>query len=332
VARRLTPSCLQRPEFRAARIVVPTGSGHDARVDYAEARTTFLCAPTEDRPAPQLPDSPALRLRDAAEPIATISFWSPAVNERFAALGLNFLTGYVWGRSAPMGEPTPPVVAAAFAVFEPGLIAGLYEGARGAASRNDVLAAREEGTVATLAELLPEADVAPAVALLRRAVDAVAVDVAGRPLFAGLLSLPWPSDLRAQLWHAATLLREYRGDVHVNACVAAGLTGVQMNLMTESWIGWAPTSYTATRGWSAEAMAEADADLVARGLSKDGRLTEDGRRLRDAVEAQTDAALARAIAAVRTDLPALTEQLDAWAALVVAGGAAPLDPYKRVSG
>ncbi|MGY1683232.1 helix-turn-helix domain-containing protein [Geodermatophilus sp. SYSU D01176] len=47
-----------------------------------------------------------------------------------------------------------------------------------------------------------------------------------------------------------------------------------MNLMTEYWVGWAPTEYAGTRGWSAEAMAEADADLVRRGLVADGALTE----------------------------------------------------------
>ncbi|MDP9427779.1 MAG: hypothetical protein M3Q47_02375 [Actinomycetota bacterium] len=110
-----------------------------------------------------------------------------------------------------MGEPTAPVVVAAFGVFEPGLIGALYEEARGRASREQVLAAREEGSVESLRRLLPDADVTDAVEQLRQGVEAVAGDLAGRPLFAGLVSLPWPADPLGQLWHAAGLLREYRG-------------------------------------------------------------------------------------------------------------------------
>src|SRR3712207_8974173 len=83
------------------------------------------------------------------------------------------------------------------------------------------------------------------------------------------------------------------------------------------------TEYAGTRGWSAEAMAEADADLVRRGLVADGALTEQGRRLRDGIEQQTEAALAPVLDAIRPELPALTRRLDEWPAAIVAGGAAP---------
>jgi hypothetical protein len=301
-------------------------------VDYAQARTVFLAPPPDGRPAPRVPDTPARRLRDAAEPIATISFWGEPVNDRFAALGLNFLTGYVWARAAPMGEPTAPVVVAAFGVFEPGLVTSLYEQGRRAAPRDQVLSARESGATASLQQLLPGADVGAAVEALQRGVDAVAGDLAGRPLFAGLMSLPWPEDPFGRLWHAASLLREYRGDVHLAANVAAGVTGLQMNLLTEYWIGWEPGAYAGTRGWTPEAMAAADAGLAVRGLVADGALTDAGRRLRDTVEEQTEAALAPALEAIGPELPALTAQLDEWSAAIVAGGAAPPDRFKRVSG
>ncbi|MCW2705571.1 MAG: hypothetical protein JWQ37_3566 [Blastococcus sp.] len=301
-------------------------------MDYAQAQTVFLTPPAIERPAPRVPDTPGRKLRDAAEPIATIYIWGRPVNERLAALGLNFLTGYVWTRTAPMGEPSAPVVAAAFAVFEPGLVAGLYEEARRTAARDAVLAAREEGAVASLRELLPDADVGEAVRLLRRATDVAATDVAGRPLFAGLVSLPWPADPLGRLWHATNLLREYRGDVHVAANVAAGLTGLEMNLMTEYWIGWEPTAYAGSRGWAPELMAAADAALAERGLVADGALTPDGQRLRDLIEEQTESAMAPLLDAIGPGLQQLTGQLDQWSSLIVAGGAAPPDVYKRVSG
>lgn len=301
-------------------------------MDYAQAQQVFLTPPDSERPPAGIPDSPGRRLRDAAEPIATISFWGRPVNDRLAALGLDFLTGYVWGRAAPMGEPTAPVVVAAFGVFEPGLVEGLYEQARATAARADVLAAREQGAVDSLRELLPGADVTAAADLLRRGTDAVAPHVVGRPLFAGLLSLPWPEDPLGRLWHAASLLREYRGDVHQAANVAAGLTGVQMNLLTEYWVGWEHGAYAGTRGWSPEAMADADAALADRDLVAGGRLTGAGRRLRDGIEEQTEAAMAPVLDAIGPGLADLTAQLDRWSAAIVAGGAAPPDHYKRISG
>ncbi len=301
-------------------------------MDYAQAQQAFLTPTGAGRPAAGIPDTPGRRLRDAAEPIATISWWGEPVNDRLAALGLDFLTGYVRGRSAPMGEPTAPVVVAAFGVFEPGFLTGLYERARTLAGRADVLEARERGVVESLRALLPGADVTDAVTWLRRGADAAAAHVVGRPLFAGQLSLPWPADPLGQLWHAATLLREYRGDAHQAANVAAGLSAVQMNLLTEYWIGWEHGAYAGTRGWSPAAMAEGDAGLVRRGLVADGRLTPAGRELRDDVEARTEAAMEPVLAAIGPDLPELTRQLDAWSAAVVAGGAAPPDVYKRIAG
>lgn len=304
-------------------------------MDYAELQAAFLTEPAPGRPAPRVPDGPARRLRDAAEPIATVGFWGRPAYDALAGLGLEFLTGYVWARTAPMGEPTAPVVVATFGVFEPGLVTSLYEQARGLCTREQVLAAREAGAVASLRELLPDvpdAEAAAAAGLLRRATDVAAEDAAGRPLFAGLTSLPWPEDPLGRLWHACNLLREYRGDVHQAANVAAGLSGVQMNLVTEYWVGWESTAYAGTRGWAPEVMAAADADLVARGWVADGTLTALGRQERDRIETQTDTALDRVLAPISEELPALTGQLGRWSASIVAGGAAPPDPFKRVSG
>ena len=303
-------------------------------MDYAEMQAAFLVAApgAMDKPAPPVPDTPARRLRDAVEPLAGVVFWSRPAYDAMAALGLEFLTGYVWGRTAPMGDVASPVAVAAFGVFEPDLVTGLLERARGLATREQVLAARERGAVAALRELLGEVDVTAEVALLRRATDVAVLDVAGRALFAGLASLPWPTDPLGQLWHACSLLREHRGDVHQAATVAAGLTGLQANLVTEHWLGWEPTTYAGTRGWSPEAMAAADADLAERGWVADGALTPQGRQRRTAIEEQTDALMARVLAPIGEELDALVAQLDAWSALVVAGGAAPPDVYKRVSG
>lgn len=304
-------------------------------MDYADMQAAFLGEPPPGRPAPRVPTGPARALRDAAEPLATVGFWARPAYDALAALGLDFLTGYVWARAAPMGEPTAPVVVAAFGVFEPGLVTNVYNQARSIAGREDVLRAREAGVVASLHELLGHVhtrEVDTAVARLRRATDIVVAELAGRPLTAGLASLAWPEDPLGQLWHALNLLREVRGDVHQAANVAAGLTGVQMNLVTEKWIGWEHGAYAGTRGWSSEVMAAADQDLEARGWVADGGLTPLGLEERDRIETQTDAAMDRVLASVGADLPELTERLTLWSASIVAAGAAPADPHKRASG
>lgn len=276
-------------------------------------------------------DSPARRLRDAVEPLATVSFWARPAYDRYAALGLDFLTGYVWSRSSVLGEAEPGVVAAAFGVFEPGAVAGLLGAARAACSLEDVRAAREQGSGEALREALGDADgLAETTEALLGAV--ARSDVAGRPLYAGALGRPVPADPHAALWHAATLVRECRGDSHLAACVAAGLSGLEANLLTELWVGYTPLAYAATRAWSPEAMAAAQDALRARGLLDGDALSEPGRALRAGVEEATDAATAPVVAALGDRLDAVVDRCTRWGAALVERGWFPPDAYKRAAG
>jgi hypothetical protein len=116
------------------------------------------------------------------------------------------------------------------------------------------------------------------------------------------------------------------------ACVAAGLTGLEANVLTEARVGWAAQAYTATRGWSPEAIEAASAALTARGLLADGSLTAEGTALRDGIEEGTDRSVRAAVAAIGDDLPRLTKLLDSWSQQIVDRGWFPPDPYKRASG
>ena len=273
--------------------------------------------------------SAARRLRDAVEPLATVSFWSKPSYDAYEALGLDFLTGYVWSRASVLGLADAGVVAAAFGVFEPGAVAGLLGAAREAASLEQVRAAREQGAVASLREVIGD-DVSEVAATLRAA--AGAADVAGRPLYAGASGLADPADPHALLWHAATLVRECRGDSHLGACVAAGLTGLEANLLTELWVGYEPTSYAGSRAWSAEEMSAAQAALRSRGLLAGEGLSDAGRALRERVEAATDAAMAPVVTALGADLDRVVERCTTWGADLVERGWFPPDAYKRAAG
>jgi hypothetical protein len=173
-------------------------------------------------------------------------------------------------------------------------------------------------------------DLDDAVVALRRAVDAA--DPTGRAMHAGLTALAWPGDPLGQMWHACTVLREHRGDGHLAACVAAGIGGLEANILTELRVGWDPLAYTASRGWSPEAMDAATTRLTDRGLLTDGALTSEGRNLRDRVEQTTDRLMQPVIDAIGDELPGLVRQLDAWSQRIVDRGWFPPDPYKRACG
>jgi len=301
-------------------------------MDYATAYEVFFQPAPPDTPLPKpvQDGSPARRLRDAVEPLATHPYWARLVNERLAAHGLNFLSGYVWGRAAPMGEPAAPVVAAVFAAFEPGLIASLYEDGRRALGRADLLREQEAATVESLRRSLGDADVQHVVGVLQRAVEAA--DSTGRPMFAGLRSLPTPSEPLAQLWRVCQAVREHRGDGHVAVYTSAGFDPVQMNILTELWTGWPMGTFSATRAWPPQRTDRALADLRARGLLDGATLTMQGVEVRQEIEERTDALEQPLLDAIGADLEQVLEQLNEWGQRVIEAGDFPPDPRKRAAG
>lgn len=301
-------------------------------MDYETAIQIFFQPPPEGTsiPHPVVHASPARRLRDACEPLGIHAAWSRRTNERLAALGLNFLTAYVWGRAACLGDVPATLVVAAFAAFAPELITALYEEAHRHVSRDELLAVRDEATIQSLQEALGNVDVTNAVNVLRRGLSVV--DGTGRALFAGLSSRPWPDDPVGQLWRACDLVREHRGDSHIAAYITACLGPVDMNILTELYVGMPLGSYTATRGWSAEVIASSAVYLQKKGLVADGALTPAGLRLREEIEEQTDAMEQPLIEAIGSDFETLVTQLNEWSELCIKARAFPPNIQKRAAG
>jgi hypothetical protein len=289
-------------------------------VDYAEAAAAFFVLRQEGTalPVAVAEGSPARRLRDACEPVAMHAVWSRATNERLAQLGLDFLTSYVGGRGAFLGEPAGAVVAAAFAWFEPGLVTTLWDAARAAVALDRLVQARDESTVASLREILADA--------------AEAADGMGRPLFSGRRADGRPQDAVHCLWWACGLVREHRGDSHVAVAAADGLDPIEMNILTELWIGMPLLSYTATRGWAPDAMQRAIARLESRGWVRDGGLTDSGLAARLSIEQRTDAQEEPIVAALGDRLDEVCGLLNHWGELCIEAGAFPPDILKRAAG
>ena len=110
-------------------------------------------------------------------------------------------------------------------------------------------------------------------------------------MFAAHGTLAWPETAHGQLWHAVTLLREYRGDGHVVALVANELSGLDALVShTASGIGFSVGFARRLRGWTEDEWAEGTDGLRLRGLlDAGGALTMQGAELRAQIEDLTDA-------------------------------------------
>lgn len=208
------------------------------------------------------------------EPYHGMIYFAPEAVAEYGKLGLRGRTGYFASRSAALGAVPAPVVVATFYNFNPALVTESMAGAWSTTDPAAVLTARYTAADQALRGILGDATTAPemhrAAALLREAAEAVVHDVTGRPLFAAHAALPWPDEPHLVLWHAQTLLREYRGDAHIAALLTAGLSGIEA-LVTHAASGAVPAeTLRSSRAWS-----EADWSAAVGGLRARGWLTED---------------------------------------------------------
>ncbi len=302
----------------------------DAGMTYDDVVGAYFAQPATPYPVPVLPTSPARRLRDALEPVATQGWWSRPPMERLASLGLGFFESYLWGRAAALGTPAASVVTATFGVFEHGLVSAVYVPAVATASRDDVLAARADGASEAMEQLVNAADAAAVAGPLLSAIEHL--DGMARPLFSALRELPLPTSPQGRLWRAAELVREHRGDGHLAATIAAGLDAVEANVFTELWLGYSLGEYSGSRGWSTERIAAAVASLEARGWMRDGALTADGVRARLQLETDTDDTQSSLVALLGSGIDELIGRAAALSERVMAAVSFPPDPRKRAAG
>ncbi|GAP46695.1 SCO6745 family protein [Streptomyces azureus] len=227
------------------------------------------------------------------EPLHAVLYYAPEAFEEAAALGYGTRErwpSYFAYRAAPLGEAGPERVTSAFYSFSPRMVAEYVEPAWRVASPDTVLEARtravDRAYRALFGDQVDSPALAEAAALARRAAEAA--DPAGRPLAAANAALDWPRAPHLQLWHAATILREHRGDGHLAALLVAGLDPVEA-LVSFAAIGAASVERFESRGWNSEEWAAARDRLAGKGLvGADGEATEAGRALRDRVERHTD--------------------------------------------
>jgi hypothetical protein len=273
--------------------------------------------------------------------VAAGVYFAPEAHKAYAALGFDGspvsqdgvarpdLKAYFTSRSACMGQVPGEVVAAAFGCFNPKAVVPAVQAGWQITSREAILHARERAAAAMLQRVLgdqPEG-LGRVTGLLRRAAAAAAW--AGRPIYGGLRSLGFPGDPLGEMWRAADLVREHRGDSHVIAWAVGGADAVEILLLTEQWWGLPARSYTPTRGWTGKDMDAGFGRLQARGLMTGGeQLTDAGRAFREEIEVRTDELERPVLEALGDDLDELLKHLDVWSAAIIAAGSYP----KRIAG
>lgn len=304
-------------------------------MDYDAIASHFLTPSPNPPAAPKLPTTSARVLRDALEPIATIGWWARAASQQWIALGHGFFDGYVWGRAAALGENcSPSVVVSAFGVFSAELIVPVYQQGRATSTRDAVLAARERGATEGLRAAAASASLDDIVLVGEQLMGVLgSIEPGPRHLFGALQSVPIGTDPYARAWRGAELYREHRGDSHLAACVGADLDMVEMNVLTEVWLGYPVGEYSGSRGFGPEELDAALRRLQARGwFGADNTLTPAGRTARELIESTTDTAQQRVVERLHDGWDDLVAAAQRIGNTIIASQAAPADPRKRAAG
>ncbi len=278
----------------------------------------------------------ARRLRDGLEPLAGGVYVAPEAYAAYVTLGFDGPVegpdgatrpdpnAYFTSRGACMGRVSGEVVAAAFGCFNPKVVVPAVEAGWQITSREAVLEARERGATAMLQRVIGEqpdgheriTDV------LRRAAEVA--PWAGRPIFGGLLSQGFPGHPLGDLWRAADLLREHRGDSHVIAWAVGGADAVEILLLTEAWWGLPARSFTPSRGWTKADMDAGFDRLKRRGLmTEDEKITDAGRAFREQIEVRTDELERPVLEAIGADLDEVLDHLNVWSDAITHAGLVP---------
>ncbi|MDQ2835917.1 MAG: hypothetical protein M3Y42_13880 [Actinomycetota bacterium] len=199
---------------------------------------------------------------------------------------------YLAARAAPLGPVDGAVVTAVFNTFSPDLITARLPGLWQSVAAKQAVQLRQRAVAVALERLLGHdalrsAELIDAARLATRA--ARAGSTPARPLYAANAAQAEPDEPPVALWHAATMLREHRGDGHTAVLAYHGLAGIDaLVLDCASAHGMSKQIVMPQRGWTEPQWAAGVERLTDRGLL-DGaaRLTGAGRLLRDEIEQET---------------------------------------------
>ena len=265
----------------------------------------------------------ARRMFELVEPIGVIPYSADEPNKAMFALGFtNYWDTYFAGRAAPLGLVPPEVVDALFYSFAPGEVARHIPKVWQTTTPEAAITARQEGCAKALRRILGDHVDGPSFArateLLLRA--ATSAPFEGRPMYAALRAIPVPEDVVARLFHAASLLREHRGDGHVAALVTEGVSGLEAHVLSALDMDIPAEKFGRIHHLPTAQLAAVVDGMRARNLiGDDGRLSEPGRAVKQRVEELTDDLAAKPYESLEPDeLDDLVATLEPLAKLLLA--------------
>lgn len=227
-------------------------------------------------------------------------YFAPEATAAYDALGLEAGQHYFASRAAPLGPASAEIVSATFFNFNPEFVATAIPAAWSAADPDVIQTARMRAAAEVIERCCPDlddSDVEEASEIARAMLLGIGYE--GKPLAAANRAVPEPSDALTRLWQRVTVLREWRGDVHVAVLVAAPVTAVQALILHAATDKVPKAALVATRRWPDEAWSGGVASLIARGLvDADEQFTDAGRTFRDNIEERTNHACQPMIDAV----------------------------------
>lgn len=269
----------------------------------------------------------ARKMWGTLEAVHSMVYFVPEATEEYVQAGLKRRGAhYLASRSAPMGRVGPEVVHASFFGFAESAVRRYIPACWESTTPEALVAARFRVADRALRRMLgSEVDSEN----MRKAAEVASVAAAacptqGRVLFAATAAVVPPAEPHVVLWHATTLLREFRGDGH-----NAVLTQRRIDpVVAHAWYTASPAGpredfYKKTRGFSTETWAEADRTVVGLGyVDTDGKLTDRGASERESIEVATDeAAMAPWLAIGQNQADWLRATVRPWSRAIVASGA-----------
>jgi hypothetical protein len=268
-------------------------------------------------------NSVARRMFELVEPIGAIPYSADEPNEAMFALGFtNYWDTYFAGRAAPLGLVPAEVVDALFDNFSPGEVARHIPKVWRTTTPGAAIAARQRGCSNALRRILAEhidsAAFARATDLLLQA--ATSAPFEGRPMYAALRSIPVPDDAVTRLFHAASLLREHRGDGHIAALMSEGIGGLEAHVLLALDMHLPAEKFGRIHHLPLAQLAAVIDGMRKRNLiGDDGWLSERGRAVKQRVEAVTDDLAAKPYESLEPgEIEELMADLEPLAALLVA--------------
>ena len=233
----------------------------------------------------------ARRMFELVEPIGVIPYSADEPNEAMFALGFtNYWDTYFAGRAAPLGPFRrrwwTRSSTTSLPVRWPPHSEGVGHHHAGGGDR------RSPGRVCEGVAADPRRSARHARGRTRADVlleAATSAPVEGRPLYAALRALPNPDEVVARLFHAASLLREHRGDGHIAALMSEGVGGLEAHVLLALDMDMPAEKFGRIHHLPAAQIAAVVDGMRERGLiGDDGWLSESGRAVKQRVEALTD--------------------------------------------